>query len=195
MKRTEWLQQTRLMRFEEAYEGWQVKRLTQDEAARLLGVCERTFRRYIDRFEEEGLDGLMDQRITAVSQRKAPVDEVLRHEALYKQRYDGWTVKHFFERHQDEHKGTRSYSWVKNQLQAAALAAKCKRRGPHRKRRPRSPMPGLMIHQDGSSHEWIKGQSWDLIVTMDDATSEIYSGFLWKKKAPSQAFVGSRRPW
>ncbi|WP_072248007.1 helix-turn-helix domain-containing protein, partial [Tepidiphilus thermophilus] len=65
------------MRFEEAYEGWQSGRLTQEEAARLLGVCDRTFRRYIARYEEEGLEGLVDRRLRQVSHRKAPVDEVM----------------------------------------------------------------------------------------------------------------------
>ena len=78
MRRTEWLQETRKMRFEEAYGGWQEKRLTQEEAARLLGVCDRTFRRYLDRFHETGMDGLIDKRLSQVSHRRAPVDEVLR---------------------------------------------------------------------------------------------------------------------
>ena len=104
------------MRFEEAYEGWQSKRLTQEQAAQLLGLCERSFRRYINRYEEAGFEGLMDKRISEISARKAPVDEVLRLEALYKERYDGWTVKHFFERYQDEHQGSRSYTWVKSRL-------------------------------------------------------------------------------
>jgi len=88
--------------------------LTQEQAAQVLGLCVRSFRRYIDRYEEAGLEGLMDRRISEVSSRKAPVDEVLRMEALYRERYDGWSVKHFFERYQDEHKGQRSYSSVKS---------------------------------------------------------------------------------
>jgi transposase len=83
------------MRFEQVYGDWQAKRLTQEEAARLLGVCERTFRRHIDRFEEAGLDGLIDKRLEQVLTCRAPLDEVLRLEALYKERYDGWNVKHF----------------------------------------------------------------------------------------------------
>lgn len=180
------------MRFEEAYEGWQAKRLTQEQAARLLGVCDRTFRRYVDRFEDEGLEGLADKRLTEVSQRKAPVDEVLRMETLYKQRYDGWTVQHFYERYRDEHRGCRSYTWVKKSLQSAGLVTKGKRRGQHRKQRPRSPIPGLMIHQDGSTHEWIPGQKWDLIVTMDDATSEIYSGFFVEEEGTISSLRGVR---
>lgn len=118
------------MRWEEAHEGWMCKRLTQEEAAHLLGICARTFRRYIDRYEEEGLDGLVDKRLAQVSQSKAPVDEVVRLETLYKQRYDGWNVKHFFERYQDEHKGERSYNWVRKRLQTAGLVETGKRRGP-----------------------------------------------------------------
>ena len=78
MKRTVWLQETKQMRFEEAYSGWTERRLTQEDAAQLLGVCARTFRRYIDRYEEDGLDGLLDKRLTQLSHRRAPVDEVLR---------------------------------------------------------------------------------------------------------------------
>jgi transposase len=63
VRRMEWLQETRKMRFEEAYGGWQTRRLTQEEAARLLGVCERTFRRYIDRYEEAGIEGLIDRQL------------------------------------------------------------------------------------------------------------------------------------
>ena len=88
------------MRFEEAYTNWQEKTLTQEQAAQILGVCERTFRRYIDRYEDEGIDGLIDKRLNEVSHRQAPVDEVLRLEMLYKERYDSWNVKHFYERYQ-----------------------------------------------------------------------------------------------
>ncbi len=88
MRRTEWLQETRKMRYAEAYEGWRERRLTQEEAARLLGVHERTFRRYIDRYEEAGLDGLLDRRLSQVSQRRAAVDEVLRLTELYRSRYE-----------------------------------------------------------------------------------------------------------
>ena len=180
------------MRFEDAYEGWQGKRLTQEQAAQLLGVCERNFRRYIDRYEEAGLEGLMDKRISEVSSRKAPVDEVLRLEALYKERYDGWSVKHFFERYQDQHRGQRSYTWVKSRLQESGLTPRHKRRSKPRQRRPRAPLAGMMIHQDGSTHEWVPGQVWDLIVTMDDATSEIYSAFFVEEEGTLSSFQGVR---
>ena len=124
MTRTQVLQEIRRMRFAEAYGGWQERRLTQEEAARLLGVCERTFRRYVDRYEDEGLDGLADKRLGQVSARRAPVDEVVRTEALYRERYDGWNVKHFHSSYRREHAGTRSYTWVKNTLQRAGLVAK-----------------------------------------------------------------------
>jgi transposase len=178
------------MRFEEAYGDWQAKRLTQAQAARLLGVCERTFRRYIDRFEDEGLDGLIDKRLGQVSTRRAPVDEVLRLEALYKERYDGWNVKHFHAFYRRHHEGTRSYTWVKNTLQQSGLVEKSRGRGQHRKRRARSPWPGMMIHQDGSTHEWVPGQYWDLIVTMDDATSEHYSMFFVEEEGTQSSFRG-----
>ncbi len=174
MSRALWLEETKQMRFEEAYEGWQAKRLTQEEAAQLLGVCERSFRRYVNRYHEAGLEGLIDQRLSQVSHHKAPVDEVLRLESLYKEQGQGWNVKHFYEK---RYSGTRSYTWVKKTLQASGLVVAGKRKGAHRKRRDRAPLPGMLIHQDGSTHQWVPGVSWDLIVTMDDATGEVYSDF------------------
>ena len=147
MRRTELLQEVRKMRFEEAYGGWQERRLTQEEAARLLGVCERTFRRYVDRYEEEGMDGLVDKRLGRVSARRAPVDEVMRTEALYRERYEGWNVKHFYSFYRREHGGERSYTWVKRTLQRAGLVAKAPGRGKHRRRRERAPLRGMMLHQ------------------------------------------------
>ena len=190
MSRSRWLQETRQMRFENVYERWSIKRLTQEEAAQLLGVCERTFRRYIDRYEEAGLEGLLDKRMQEVSHRKAPVDEVLRLEALYKERYDGWNVQHFYGRYRRDHKGERSYTWVKNRLQSAELVAKGKRKGIHRKHRERAPLAGMMIHQDGSTHEWVSNQKWDLIVTLDDATSEIYSAFFVDEEGTLSSLQG-----
>jgi len=58
MRRTEMLQEIRKMRFEEVYFRWSESRLTQEEAAMILGVCDRTFRRYIDRYDEGGMEGL-----------------------------------------------------------------------------------------------------------------------------------------
>jgi hypothetical protein len=180
------------MRFEEAYDGWRDQRLTQEEAAQLLGVCDRTFRRYIDRYEEEGLAGLVDKRLEQVSHHRAPVDEVLALEAVYRERYDGWNVQHFFERYRNEHQGQRSYTWVKQRLQDGGLVKTGKRKGRHRQRRERAPLAGMMIHQDGSTHQWVPGQTWDLIVTMDDATSEVYSGFFTDEEGTWSSFRGVR---
>ncbi len=174
MRRTEVLQEVRKMRFEEAYQGWHEGRLSQSEAASLLGVHERTFRRYGVRYEEEGLQGLIDHRLDQVSHRKAPVDEVMKVTQRYRERHSGWSAKHYFAWYRREG-GDRSYTWVKSCLQDAGLVKRAKKRGAHRKRRDRSPLPGLMVHQDGSTHEWVVGQRFDLIVTMDDATSEHYA--------------------
>lgn len=172
--------------------GGQARRLTQEEAARLLGVCERTFRRYIDRYEEAGLEGLIDKRLEQVSSRRAPVDEVLKLQGLYRQRYTGWNVKHFHAWYRREHRGGRSYSWVKKTLQASGLVIPAVKGGVHRKRRERMPMAGMMLHQDGSRHEWVGGQAWDLIVTMDDATNEHYSMFFVEEEGTVSSLAGAR---
>jgi hypothetical protein len=177
------------MRFEEAYEGWNKGRLTQAEAAQILGMCERSFRRYLVRYEAEGLEGLIDRRLEQVSNRRAPVDEVMALTEQYRRRHLGWNVKHFHGWYRRSG-GTRSYTWVKKRLQEAKLVPKHEKRGAHRKRRERSALPGMMIHQDGSTHEWIAGQKWDLIVTMDDATSWHYSMFFVGQEGTVSSFRG-----
>ena len=83
------------MRFEEAYAGWNQGRLTQEEALTREGCwgCDRSFRRYLERFEADGLEGLADRRLSQVSQRRAPVDEVMKLGGLYQRGYAGWNVK------------------------------------------------------------------------------------------------------
>jgi len=190
MKKTELLQEVRKMRFEEAYEGWERGRLTQEEAAMLLGVCDRTFRRYLLRYEDKGMEGLIDQRLGQVSHRSAPADEVIALADLYSRRYQGFNAKHFYSWYQRAHSGTRSYTWVKKTLQAKGLVSKASRKGTHRKQRPRAPYIGMMLHQDGSTHEWVPGKQWDLIVTMDDATSEHYSMFFVDEEGTQSSFQG-----
>ena len=178
------------MRFEELYERRPQRILTMAEAGEMLGVTERTFRRWSGRYHAEGAEGLQDRRIGRLSARAVPVDEALRMVTLYETRYTGWTVKHFHERWQQEHGGTRSYSWTKKTLQAAGHVTQAPRRGAHRKKRPRKPLPGMMLHQDGSTHEWVPGGQWDLIVTLDDATSELYSAFFVEEEGTLSSVRG-----
>ena len=190
MTRARILQAVRQMRFEELYERRQQRILTMAEAGEMLGVTERTFRRWSGRYDTEGAEGLQDRRIGRLSARAVPVDEALRMVTLYETRYTGWTVKHFHERWHTEHGGTRSYSWTKKTLQAAGQVTRATRRGAHRKKRPRKPLPGMMLHQDGSTHEWVPGCQWDLIVTLDDATTEIYSAFFVEEEGTLSSFRG-----
>ncbi len=155
LSRTDLLREIRKMRFEEAYEGWREKRLTQEEAGQVLGMSERNFRRYVVRYEAEGLKGLIDQRIEQVSSRRAPVDEVLAVVEKYQNWHDGWNVKHFHSWYRREGMGERSYSWVKKVLQEASAVPRAKARGKHRRKRERRPLPGMLMHQDGSRHAWV----------------------------------------
>ena len=151
-------------------------RLTQAEAAMLLGQCERSFRCHVDCYKADGLDGLLDKRLSQISKRRASraeVDQV----QTYKSGFAGWNVAHFHSKYRGELKGTRSYSWLKTVLQGAGLARTAKRRGKHRIKRERAPLPGMMVHQDASTHRWVPEQVWDLVVTMDDATGEHTSMF------------------
>ena len=154
-------------------------------------MCERSFRRYLSRYEADGLEGLIDRRLEQVSNRRAPVDEVMALTTQYQTRHIGWNVKHFHSRYKREG-GTRSYTWVKRRLQEAKLVVKAERTGVHRKRRERRALPGMMIHQDGSTHAWVPDQQWDLIVTLDDATSEHYSMFFVEQEGTASSLRGVR---
>jgi transposase len=170
---------------------WEAGALSQLEAAELLGMSERSFRRWSRRFEEEGEDGLVDRRLGRRSGRAVPdaaAEEVGR---LYRERYSGFTAKHFHE-HLVRHHGFRwGYTWTKTYLQNRGLLAKAPRRGAHRRKRPRRPMVGMMLHQDASRHAWLDGcGAHDLVVTLDDATSEIYSAFLVDEEGTFSSFRG-----
>jgi transposase len=190
MNRTRVLQEIRKMRFKELYQRQTQGKLTIVEAAEVLGIHERTFRRWSQKYEEEGASGLADKRLDKIAHNAASVDEVITVITLFETRYSNFNVSHFYEKWQTEHGGTRGYTWVKKCLQEAGLVAKAKSKGKHRRKRPRKPMPGMMLHQDGSNHEWVPNQRWDLIVTLDDATNEIYSAFFVIEEGMWSSFQG-----
>jgi hypothetical protein len=175
------------MRFEEVYNQYRSRRLSCEDAADLLGASVSTFYRYRRRYEEEGEEGLADRRLGKLSTRRAPVDEVLKVVTLFETKYYDFTVNHFHEK-LPGHGINRSYTWTKKVLQEANKVKKAPRRGAHRRKRPRRPMAGMMLHQDGSRHEWVPGRFWDLIVTMDDATNEIYSAFFVDEEGTMSTF-------
>jgi transposase len=190
MKPAEVMQEIRKMRFESIYDRRIKRELTVEEAADLLGISDRTFRRWTRKYEEEGAEGLADERLEKIAHNAAPVDEVTELLVLFETRYRDFTVAHFYDKYVAEHGGQRCYTWVKSCLQEVGLVKKAKKRGAHRRKRERQPMKGMMLHQDGSSHEWVENEEWDLIVTMDDADSEIYSAFFVEEEGTWSSFQG-----
>jgi transposase len=178
------------MKFEEVYGRLRCGVLSQAEAAEVLGMSERNFRRWQMRYEADGAEGLYDRRLGKVSARRAAVDEVMTVLELFDTRYWDFGVKHLHETLVAEHGFRRSYNWLRITLQAHGRIRPAPRRGAHRRKRPRRPMIGMMLHQDGSRHEWVAGEMWDLIVTMDDATSEIYSAFFVAEEGTMSTFRG-----
>lgn len=175
MKRAIWLQETRAMKFLQTLEQWESGRLTQYEAAQILGVSERTVRRQFCKYEEGGFEALSDKRLNQPSRRKAPLDESIKLADLYRQSFRNYNVSHFHQIYQERgglEGKVRSYTWVKSVLQGQQLVKVGKARGKHRIKREPKPLPGMMIHQDASTHRWVEAQTWDLVVTMDDATNE-----------------------
>lgn len=180
------------MRFEDIYKHYKEKRLTTLEASEMLGISERTFLRKRRRYEEEDFDGRFDLRLGGESPHRAADEEVELVTKLYSERYRGFSVKHFHEFACHYHSLTRSYSWTKNVLIGKGCIQKGTRGGKHRIRRERRPMRGMMLHQDGSTHRWIPALEYDLdlIVTLDDATSEITSAFLVGEEGTMSTFRG-----
>jgi transposase len=183
----------RRMRFLDVLGRTERSALSQVEAAELLGVCERTFRRWRDRHREEGESGLLDLRLRP-SPRRAPVREIERMLGLYRDLYRGFTVKHFHEQLGKRHNYTLGYTVTKLHLHRAGLVTPAKTRSAHRKKRPRRPMVGMMLHQDASTHAWLPGDAGkqDLVVTMEDATSALYSAFLVDEEGTASSLRGVR---
>jgi transposase len=188
MRRTEALQGVRMAVFLNLLSRWESAELNQAEAAELLGVSERTFRRWTRRYEDEGEAGLVDRRLGKASGRRVPTDRAEEVERLYRERYQGFTVKHFHEHLIKDHGFGWGYTWLKLHLQWTGVVPKAPRKGAHRRKRERRPLPGMMLHQDGSRHEWLEGQALDLIVTLDDATGAIYSAFLVEEESTASTF-------
>ncbi len=179
------------MRFEALLERHERGELGQIEAAEMLGVSERTFRRWRDRLRDEGPQGLRDRRIGKPSSRRAAAEEILRMLGLYEERYGGFTVKHFHEQLQKRHDYKLGYTVTRLSLQSAGLVKPAPRRSAHRKKRPRRPMIGMLLHQDASRFAWLPGAApLDLVITLDDATSTIYSAFLVEEEGTASSFRG-----
>jgi hypothetical protein len=143
------------------------------------------------RYEEEGSEGLADKRLGKASAKRVPVDRIEWMLEQYRTHYSGWNVKHFHEHLQQRHGFAWGYTWTKTQLHAAALVERAARRGAHRRKRPRKPCIGMMLHQDASRYAWLWSQpDLDLVVTMDDATSEVYSAFLVEEEGTASSFRG-----
>jgi transposase len=192
MKRTEVLQGVRMMKFRDVFGRCEDGALSKLEAADLLGIDERTFRRWWRRYEEEGEAGLLDRRLRRPSPKRVSAAEAEAIETLYRERYVGFTAKHFHEHAVRNHGLRWGYTWTKTYLQERGHLKKAPRRGAHRRKRLRKPLPGMMLHQDGSPHRWVPAleRSLDLIVTLDDATGAIYSAFLVDEEGTFSSFRG-----
>jgi len=169
------------------------KKISWLEAAEIIGVCDRTMRRMREGYQQFGYTGLMDRRRGKPSVQRVAMEtaeEVLR---LYREVYFDLNIRHFHEKLRDEHRIELSYTWVQLALQGAGLVAKRHKRGPHRRRRPRRPLPGMLLHIDGSKHQWLNDDRWhDLIVILDDATTEIYYAQLVEEESTRTVMAGLR---
>jgi transposase len=165
----------RMMKLQEVILKAMAKKLTWIEAAEIAGMSVRNMQRVRDRYREHGYNGLFDQRRGKRSYHRIPMETVEQVLGLYREKYPDFNVRHFHEKLKEAEGIELSYSWVKQALQGAGLVARRRKRGPHRRRRARRPMPGLLLHIDGSKHRWFQDDRYyDLLVILDDATSRIY---------------------
>jgi transposase len=169
------------------------KKITWWQAAEIIGVSDRTMRRWRERLEQDGYSGLADRRKGRPSDKRVPLaiaEKVLR---LFQESYHDLNIRHFHEKLSEEHGIELSYTWVQKALQGAGLVARRKKRGKHRRRRERRPMPGMLLHIDGSKHQWFGDERWhDLILILDDATSEIYYAQLVEDESTRTVMEGLR---
>jgi transposase len=194
MKRSAEAAWERAMKVQEVILRAMAKRITWWQAAEIIGISERQMRRWHRRYDEHGYNGLRDRRRGRVSERQVPLATVEAVLQLYQEQYYDFNVRHFHEKLVAEHDIQLSYTWVKLALQGAGLVKKGRKRGVHRKRRPRRPLPGMLLHIDGSQHQWFCDHRWyDLLVIMDDATSEIYYAQLVEQESTQTVMLGLRQ--
>ena len=183
----------RVMKVQDVLLKAMAKKITWWAAAEILGVTDRTMRRWRERLATDGYGGLADRRKGKPSAQRIPLATVETVLGLYRETYYDLNIRHFHEKLREEHAIQLSYTWVQKALQGAGLVAKRHKRGPHRRRRPRRPMPGMLLHIDGSKHRWLNDDRWhDLIVILDDATSEIYYAQLVQEESTRTVMAGLR---
>jgi hypothetical protein len=169
------------------------KKITWIQAAEIAGMSVRNMQRKRQDYQDYGYNGLFDQRRGKRSVHRVPMETAERVLALYRDKYPDFNVRHFHEKLQELENISLSYSWVKQALQGAGLVARRRKRGPHRRRRPRRPMPGMLLHIDGSKHRWFQDDRYyDLIVILDDASSEIYYAQLVEEESTRTVMQGVR---
>ena len=169
------------------------KKIAWWEAAEIIGVTDRTMRRWRERLDTHGYSGLVDRRKGKPSDRRVPVAKVEEVLGLYQDTYFDLNMRHFHEKLREEHGIELSYTFVQKALQGAGLVARGRKRRKHRRRRERRPMPGMLLHIDGSKHQWFGDERWyDLIVILDDATSEIYYAQLVEEESTRTVMAGLR---
>ena len=181
----------RMMKVQDVLLKAMAKKITWWAAAEIIGVTDRTMRRWRERMEIGGYAGLADRRKGKPSAQRIPVATVEKVLGLYQETYYDLNIRHFHEKLREEHAIELSYTWVQKALQGAGLVAKRHKRGPHRRRRPRRPLPGMLLHIDGSKHQWFQDDRWhDLIVILDDATTEIYYAQLVEEESTRTVMAG-----
>lgn len=183
----------RMMKLHDVLLKAMAKKISWWEAAEIIGVTDRTMRRWRERLKLHGYSGLVDRRKAKPSDKRVPLEMVEQVLSLFQGTYPDLNMRHFHEKLSEEHGIKLSYTWVQKALQGAGLVPRGRKRRKHRRRRERRPLPGMLLHIDGSKHQWFGDERWyDLIVILDDATSEIYYAQLVEEESTRTVMEGVR---
>lgn len=183
----------RMMKLQDVLLKAMAKKITWWDAAEIIGVSDRTMRRWRERLDSDGYSGLADRRRGKPSEKRVPLATVEKVLGLYRETYYDLNMRHFHEKLRQVHGIMLSYTWVQKALQGAGLVARRGKRAKHRRRREPRPMPGMLLHIDGSRHQWFSDERWyDLIVMLDDATKEIYYAQLVEEESTRTVMAALR---
>jgi transposase len=183
----------RMMKLQDVILKAMAKKLTWIEAAEIAGMSVRSMQRKRQAYVDHGYNGLFDKRRGKMSYHRVPMETAERVLKLYRDKYPDFNVRHFQEKLKEVENIQLSYSWVKQALQGAGLVARRRKRGPHRRRRERRPMPGMLLHIDGSKHRWLQDHCYyDLLVILDDSTSRIYYAQLVEEESTRTVMAALR---
>jgi transposase len=164
--------------------------LTWVQASEVLGISARHMRRLRRKVEQWGMSAVMDQRGGRPRRKRIKAGTIELLCRLKRDVYPDFSLQHFYEHVSEQHGVKVSYNWLRLMLQEAGIVEREPARGKYRRWRERRPMTGMLVHLDGSTHEWIAGRpKQDLVVALDDADGRILYAHFFPQEGTASTFA------